>query len=474
MKVLFLTEGGRQKGLGHIARCIALSEGLRDVVDNAEMLFIYEGDEIAASLFNDSAIAVELDAWQTDSEVALKHAEGSDLVVIDSYFADQILYERLSEAVSGNILMIDDNNRIKYPRGMVLNPSVYAPSIDYSLEDGTRYLLGRDYILLRRDFWNVPEKNIRGKVKKIMITLGGSSLSGLAEDLSGPIEKEFGVIINKIDPLKGVVSAEDMIECAIDSDICVSGAGQTLYELLRIGLPTIAVELAENQNLNITSLDEMGFIEKAGTNTDEDLGEYVIEAIKRLLDSDRRLKISASGRDMIDGKGALRAARAIVEQVKGPFGDSGIKIRPMEQRDCYDIWAWRNNPAVRKRSFSKDSIDYLAHKSWFDEKMQDSAESLYICENGDLDKIGQARFGQETGEVYISVNLNPVFIGRGIGQRLIDMATRKFMSTNMDAGVVKAKVENDNIASKKVFEKAGYVLEEEMKDHLVYVKKDNI
>ncbi len=46
-----------------------------------------------------------------------------------------------------------------------------------------------------------------------------------------------------------------MIKC----DIAISAAGQTLFELARIGVPTYAVQVAENQTLNMLSWKKCNF-----------------------------------------------------------------------------------------------------------------------------------------------------------------------------------------------------------------------
>ena len=472
MKVLILTEGGAKIGLGHVSRCSALSEALIKMDSATSISIICDGDSLAESFLDNDSIDIVLDKWPQNAKKTLERAQDFDFVVIDSYVAEQDLYKKLSEALSGNILMIDDNKRIEYPDGIVLNPSVYAPALDYPVKDGVQYLLGKDYILLRKDFWNVSTKDIREKVEKVMITLGGADDATLVETLSEEMKGEFGFSVNIIDPSQGVVSAKNMIACAAESDICVSGAGQTLYELLRVGLPTIAVELAKNQRLNIVSLSEMSFIENGGSSEDDNLRDNVKNAVRHILDSSRREGISSSGREMVDGKGALRAAETIMKKVTDTPYLGSLKIRPAEERDCYDIWAWRNNPLVRKWSFFSNTIDYLSHKKWFNEKMKDTSEIMYVCENSDFYKIGQARFKLEGGEVYISANLNPGFIGRGIGTRVIEMATWEYFRTGDKMDVVRAKIKNNNIASKKVFKKAGYVCEKELEGYSIYVNKD--
>ena len=94
-----------------------------------------------------------------------------------------------------------------------------------------------------------------------------------------------------------------------------------------------------------------------------------------------------------------------------------------------------------------------------------------MCEDKNSNKLGQVRFGLDENDMYINVNLNPIFIGRGIGGKLIDMATSMFFSENNNIVQVNAKIKNENIASKKAFERAGYVCKEKLGDYSIYVKR---
>lgn len=50
-----------------------------------------------------------------------------------------------------------------------------------------------------------------------------------------------------------------MLSLMLKCDIAVTAAGQTTYELARIGLPTIAIGVVENQKFNIDGWLEIGF-----------------------------------------------------------------------------------------------------------------------------------------------------------------------------------------------------------------------
>lgn len=136
-----------------------------------------------------------------------------------------------------------------------------------------------------------------------------------------------------------------------------------------------------------------------------------------------------------------------------------IEIREATDSDCYDLWLWRNHPDIRKRCFDNSEIDYEEHRKWFGRKMISEDTKIYIAENENKEKIGQARFETNDGTgACININMNPDFLGQGLGSMVIKMATDSFLEKHKRVSKVTAEVIDTNIASQKAFDKAGYKL----------------
>ncbi len=59
-------------------------------------------------------------------------------------------------------------------------------------------------------------------------------------------------------------SVDDIWNYMADSDLCISAAGSTLYELCACGIPTISYILADNQVENAACLNKDGIIYSIG------------------------------------------------------------------------------------------------------------------------------------------------------------------------------------------------------------------
>ena len=212
--------------------------------------------------------------------------------------------------------MIDDFNRLSYPKGTLVSPSVYGDQLDYEFKQGSDYFLGKDFVILRQEFWKVPEKIIRSDVGKVMISLGGSKQSSkMLDQLSrwlrsdaahGQIEFEI------IDPSKKILNARGIIKAMLSADICITGAGQTTEELARLGVPSIGLCFSENQFLNLECLAKVGFIESIGWYHETKLREKLFEALEILKPAKERRHRSYLGRTLIDGQGAIRIAKKLL------------------------------------------------------------------------------------------------------------------------------------------------------------------
>ncbi|MFA5336867.1 MAG: UDP-2,4-diacetamido-2,4,6-trideoxy-beta-L-altropyranose hydrolase [Candidatus Omnitrophota bacterium] len=308
MKVFILTEAGRKVGFGHLTRCIALSQAFRK--KGIVPLLVVNGDKSILDLLRDENYLML--NWLKNKNKLLKIIKGSSTIIIDSYLASKNFYDEISRQISGKIGMIDDFNRIEYPKGILINPSVYGGELNYPTQRGMLYLLGKDYIILRKEFWNAPEKRINKKIKNILVTFGGMNRTALIDRITGFLEEKFDFHLYAIDVAKNKLAAGEILELMLNSDMAISGGGQTAYELARIGVPTLGVCLADNQLLNLTYGDRAGYLKFIGWHNDGGLINKIEETAKDLSYS-KRIKMNTMAKKSVDGKGAERIVEKMME-----------------------------------------------------------------------------------------------------------------------------------------------------------------
>jgi len=467
MKVFIFTEGGENIGFGHITRCLALAEAFEEKGVIPE--FFVHGDKSAEFLLKGKKYRI-ID-WIKRQQYVLNLINSQDLTIVDSYISDSSFYENLSRKRSGS-LYIDDNARIPYPCGYVVNGNIYGEKLKYKRKQNSRYLLGPRYAILRKSFWGAMKYRIRKKINNILITFGGADPKNLTPKVLESIIDNYPDIHKRIligPGFKNIKQiqrvADKKTHCIYNpdvkkikkimmlSDICISAGGQTLYELARIGIPTIAVAVGENQFNNVKEWERTGIIKYAGKWKDKSIVSKILQGFESYIPYEKRVVCQDKGAGVIDGKGAKRICKFILDRLE-------IKMRKCRDADCYDLWKWRNHPDIRRMCFNSKKITYKEHKRWFKKSKEDKNATIYIAENTGGEKLGQVRFNlsqNKDGLAYININLNPIFIGRGLGCEIIKLATQQFIKSNKKVKDVFAEILSTNEASKRSFKKARFV-----------------
>jgi UDP-2,4-diacetamido-2,4,6-trideoxy-beta-L-altropyranose hydrolase len=467
MKAFIITEGGRDRGFGHITRCLSFYEGFKK--KGFKTTLIVNGDDSVRDLLKGKRHRIF--NWLENQTELFEEIGEADVAVVDSYLANRKLYQEISKRVRCAVYL-DDTQRLDYPEGIVINGALGAEKLRYPKREGVTYLLGVKYVPLREEFSRVPQKRIKQKVEKMMITFGGDD-KGLTPRILKYLNKTYpgirkDVVVGRgfkniadIEKLKDPLTirvyfpdAQGMKKVMLNADLAISGGGQTLYELARVGVPTIAMGLSDNQVANIKGLQRTGFIRYAGWYRDRGLLDKLKREVDRFLPYEMRKGKSRKGRTAVDGKGVERAIDRIMNSLKN---ENIIRLRQVNERDCYDLWTWRNHPEVRRWSFDKKEIDYRRHVEWFRKKVESNDTQIYVAEAEGSEKVGHVRFQRENGDrAYVNINLNPDFFRRGLGNRILRRATLKYLRENRKVVEVRAEILEGNTASKKAFQKAGY------------------
>lgn len=330
MKVIILTEGSKKQGLGHIIRCIAVYDSFVQIGIEPYMYINCE-DDLSDIL---GGFCYETFNWLKDRKCILKKINNSDVVIIDSYLADLDFYKEVSCVIKLPVY-IDDNERIDYPKGIVLNFNIYGGWTNKGKEDKRSYILGTKYIPLRKVFVESLKENIikSDQVKQILLMFGGNDVGNLAPQvleilqkdkyssikkilISGKMTSEIEGISNVIDSNTEILykpSPDIIAETMISSDMAISSAGMTLYELAYCQIPTIAIAVADNQRDGLNEFVKENFISEFLSVNEPDLFSKLENLMDFYIDNFSKVKQTAKiGRHIVDGLGSQRIASEIV------------------------------------------------------------------------------------------------------------------------------------------------------------------
>ncbi|MFH1492280.1 MAG: hypothetical protein ABIE81_02930, partial [Candidatus Omnitrophota bacterium] len=111
------------------------------------------------------------------------------------------------------------------------------------------------------------------------------------------------------------VNVKEIASLMSRADFCISGGGQTTYELARCGIPTIGISLADNQLSNLKAWAKLGFLEFAGRYNEAGLSKKISQELKG-LSYKKRIRMSQIGQKAVDGQGARRLVKEILKQAE--------------------------------------------------------------------------------------------------------------------------------------------------------------
>lgn len=287
-RLFIFSEGGNGIGLGHFARCSALYEEAR----KQGMNVVFVANEAAQGLGILANKKVRFSDWHSMDVV-----KGIDIkdsyCVVDSYLANADVYKYISEQ-SKRTLFFDDENRLVYPNGILINPHVTRKY------QNIESLVGLKYALVREPFIRVRKAATRAKIKKIMVSLG-ADLHGIKAKVVTALKQFFGEIeIVTPSGLRDVEMANLIAEC----DVGVIPASQTAIEFCSVGTPFVCIKTASNQNL--TWLVENNIIDGEVFHDDKNIEEKILEQIKGLLSYEVRERKKLLLQAVIPEDGAKR------------------------------------------------------------------------------------------------------------------------------------------------------------------------
>lgn len=371
MNVVIRADASLRIGTGHVMRCLALAEVLkkrgasvsfvcREFVGNlcdyieAQGFVVHRmGPSYPAGvspvLNNQSPIDepwLEGVTWRQDAAqvkaVLDRFGHRVDWLVVDHYGLDNG-WERAARSDQCRVLVIDDLANRPHDCDLLLDqnfkPDAHA-SYTVLVSKECRLLLGPKYALLRHDFRDLrPSIRIRdGRVQRILIFLGGTDPSNeTGKVLRGArrlveIGVSLDVVIGSMNPHRDGLTQQygsygnihfhhnlaNMADLMEQSDLSIGAGGTTSWERCCMGLPSVVITIAENQEPSAQALATAGVVLYLGRKEEVTprMIEDVLTDLLKAPDRVHHLSVACAG--LVDGFGCDRVAAELqARQVPG-------------------------------------------------------------------------------------------------------------------------------------------------------------
>ena len=498
-RVALRVDASATMGTGHLRRCLSLARVLAEMGTEVDLL-VRPLDEVALKVLSPALTAglnvhwlpaptmpyaSEFDGpphqawagvhWAQDASdtVAALRDGAPDWVVVDHYAFDARWHAAVHQGLGCRLLAIDDiadraldadalidqnwaaNHRAKYAMRLRREP---------------RWLTGPRYALLSAAYRDAPRYQFQERVRSLGIFVGGTDPGCASAQVlkicrrrgfTGAIEIVSTSANPHLTELRAACADEPATSLTLDEpdlanffarhDLQVGAGGGATWERCYIGVPTIGLVLADNQKAVVTGLDKLGVLHAARLDSQSGSAEMpefsqVLSAL--LADPDARRSLGDRAALLVDGRGAQRVALSMLCET--------LCLRPTAVEDGQMLHRWRNHPAVRAVSGTKDSIPLADHLRWLQRVLAASDRWLFIAEVGRL-PVGCIRFDLLARDrVEVSIYLDPELQGLGLGQRVLlagEQAMRGYLDHDF---TLNASVLQGNFPAQQLFEACGY------------------
>lgn len=324
IKIIFKTKGGFNEGMGDIVSSLTIADELR--ARGNEVFFLINGNSKVSELVSKNKFDFAITpAINEIADFLVGHT--FDMAVLNQLNTPQE-EASLFKNHCRKLLTIEDTGesaRIADLRFNVLYP------IDNAFTD-FEFIPLAPVFQLKHD----KPKVIKEKVKNILVMQGGSDTYGFIPKIVDALKRipsniqinvvlgpNFSyhahmetVIADSSRSFKIIRGVADLSELIMEADIAVSAAGNTLFELACLGVPTVVVcaEPFEVQTAN--RLQDNGFGLNLGFGKDVKEKDILLGLNKLILDYSLRKNMSLIGKGLIDGHGTRR----MVDEAIALFG----------------------------------------------------------------------------------------------------------------------------------------------------------
>ena len=492
MTIVFRVDASIAMGTGHVMRCRTLAFALKKYDEQIQFITRahpgHLGDMLACDGFavtllplpacfdnngNDYAnwlgVSQQEDAEQT---IAALENQQCDWLIVDHYGLDRFWELRL-QSRTHKLMVIDDLADRPHACNVLLDQN-------YAVASEARYLswvnahcqilVGPRYALLHPEYAKYRETMPprTRNIKRILVSMGGADNANITGKVLSALSAvqlaslEVDVVIGPNFSYKSEVIEQanarpnthvydrcpHLASLMAEADLAVGAGGATTWERLCMGLPSLVLSTAKNQEPGCDALASVGLIQYIGDANKVDAASITSALLDSLAEVGHLRAMETCYKALVDGRGTDR----IVEQIY-PTHVTELTVRSANVNDVLTYFSWVNDPVVRSSATNPEPIDIVTHLEWFNHRLSDPKSQLYVLEAGGL-PVGQVRFEWSDIETTIDYSLDVLVRGRGWAKKLIKLGIEVLDVCRPT--ILSATVKSENTASVATFIRLGF------------------
>ena len=475
LHIAFRCDASPEIGSGHVMRCLTLAHYLAK-----------KGNRIT---FVTEETSLNTVAALRDSRFDIQHSEKNlsvDWLVVDHYGLDKG-YEKTARIWADKIFVIDDLADREHDCDILLDQTYGRKKEDYEhlVPSSCEMFCGAEYAILRPAFIDMRQQLSRQNRagENIFLSFGGvnprKATQRIIDFLDGYRSKSLNINVifggdkktyNDIYEHSRKLgyhtynlhqNSHNIAPLMSEADLAIGAGGTMSWERCCMKLPTIGIDLADNQTKLLELLNKRGALINLGKIESLDKDDF-LGAFSELVENGNRLKtMSDIAGAICDGRGMEKLYPVFIPAVKLRTGEA-VTVRAATMDDCETVFAWQTEEGVREYSRNPKPPEWGEHKTWFENALHDLSRQLYIvycdkeaCGIVRLDKIhsDENMTLEHKKEGYeVSILISSAFHGRGMGFAALTQLS--YIGCGQDLW---AMINSDNTKSVEVFNKAGYI-----------------
>ena len=493
LNVAFRVDASVHIGSGHVMRCLVLADALAS--NGHQVVFLARpqaGDLISfikqrghdvcsLSSLECPVQPVSTDDYQgwlqvaelDDAAECVGLLKSIDLVIVDHYGIGASWHKRVKETFGCKVIVIDDLVRA-HDGELIIDQTLQRRASAYNRKNANALVLaGTQYALIAPAFSTYHQQSLTQKEPallqppRVLLSMGGidapnatlQTLKALQELDTKPL---VTVLLSPRAPNYENVKAfasqhsawvthidfvNDMAALMAEHTLAIGAPGSTSWERACIGLPSIIIALAENQQTISRNLALAGAakqVELSRIQTD------LVPTYHELLNQYDDMR--AINLQLCDGQGVQRVVKAI-----NKLSEFTLKLRLATSTDIEQVYEWQCKPETRKYALNKAIPSFSEHQAWMRKKLTADNDYFYMIElvnenNKEAAPVGVVRLDNSAqGQYTISIFIDADYFGKGIGK----YALQQIDNLHPDV-VINATVLKENTASQALFSRAGY------------------
>jgi spore coat polysaccharide biosynthesis predicted glycosyltransferase SpsG len=307
-RILFAAAAGPRRGFGHLVRCVSFARAL-----GVRPLIAVRGRRKAV----ETALALGADVV-ADAKPRVIEALRPDVVIVDDPIATQARAWIDAARRAGALVVTVHDLGI----GCRESDLVIDGSIARAKRGPRASLNGSRYALLDPRLAGVVRAPQANQSKRVLIALGGGPrlrLAGaiaeaiVAAEPNAEVRVASGFVVAPRPASSNVVfigASRGLASELAEASVAVIGGGVSLYEAAAMGVPSVGVPVVKGQVPTVREFARKGAVIAAPFGSSA--ASVADRAVTLLNDMPLRRTLARRSRALVDGRGAVRAAAAVM------------------------------------------------------------------------------------------------------------------------------------------------------------------